>query len=1656
MVLAGSMATAANVTWDGSGDMTWYQPDSTDWSGATYQSGDTAEFHGAGLGGVIISGTVTPGAVDVNSAGDYVFSGGAIGGSTGLTKAGAGMLTLSSASSFTGSVLVNEGVVKIGNMYAFGARNAAFGKVIIASGAAVELNGIVDAGYGYTIAGSGVGGTGAIVNSGGNIGNGNLQTSNIRLADDATIGGTGNWALLAPGYGATTLDLAGHTLTKAGTNTFTIANATLTAGTIRIAGGTFSQYRRAHDAGAVAFTLDNTAGANLHLGDYDLTIGSLAGGGGSGGYVNLNGHTLTVGNADSTTFAGRITGGGGRLTKVGAGTLTLSASNDFTGSVTVNQGTLRIGNSRALGAADTSVAKVIVNSGGTVDLNGVVDAVYGYTIAGTGVGGAGALVNNGPGIGNNYMQSSNITLAADATIGGTGNFALLASGYGATTLDLAGHTLTKAGTNTFTIANATLTSGTIHIAEGTFSQHVGAHDASAVAFTLANTAGANLNLGSYGLTIGSLAGGGAAGGDVNLGGNTLTVGNAASTTYAGTISGGGRLTKVGAGTLTLGGANTYNGGTTISQGTLAATGTGAGGSASNSINALGATGSNVVVESNGTLTLTNVVSNWTGANYVYSGAGTINLVSSGGTAYSQLDGSLSAFTGTLNISGNGYGTVRNATDASQATVNVTTTGYGWFFAPGVNMQVGALTGNGNITGSAASGNATLTVGSLNTDTTFSGVISDKQTKLALTKVGAGSLTLSGPNTYTGATTISGGKIVMGNFRALGGSGNSSLITVAPGAALDMHGYSATGGTGFFNTLTIGGSGVGGAGALLNSAGGGGYAWNGNWAQNYNISLTADTLFNFEAPFGQIGSGYGETSLALNGYTLTKTGAGSYYLVNTTVGDGDIKVTGGSLILSKGGGGSTGSRIQGTGMITIGDGAGNGTLSVDSAQTAGLITRPITLDGGTIVSTGTALIDSPVTIAAGGGVLDGRAAYLNMSGPISGSGPLSLLGNPVWAGLMGGTSGYSGVATLTGNLQMCNAGGDGGSAAAAFVMNPGAVFLCSNEAGTTTVSMGSLSGSGTLAGSGYVAARNGTKTLTIGGRNEDSTFSGAILNSYSGGGSIVALTKVGTGTLALTGTNTFSGGVSLDGGVLSVSTLAAGNTPCALGASLGTPGNLVFNGGTLRYTGPTVNGINRAFTLNAPGGTIDIADPATTVQWTDASGAGPIIGVGGLTKTGPGTLWLASANTYGGGTVISQGALLVSNASALGGGAVTLNDSNTGAADTALLATTPMGIANAITVANQGSGTSTIGTTNYTSGANMQFNGALTLEKGVTLQAGSNDRTTFYGVIGGTGDVTITSPFANNRRIVFDRSSGAANSFVGDIYLRNNADLQLGVANPIGNRTIPDASDVYFASGSRLRFAPGGADNETIGALNSQASGAGTVDVYTGNSTFNLTIGSGDADGNFSGVIQDSSGTLNLIKTGAGTQVLSGTSGYVGATTVNEGHLIVDGSIASSSGVTVEDGATLGGSGYVPAVNVLLGGHVAPGSSFGTLHSGNTTFAAESFFDVEISPADWDLLDVQGLVALNGATLRLDPQASFSHVGGGQYTIIDTRGQVGGVFDGLPEGATLEIDGSQFAITYAGGADGFDVVLTAVPEPASALLVLLAAGGLGGYIRRRRA
>ncbi len=256
----------------------------------------------------------------------------------------------------------------------------------------------------------------------------------------------------------------------------------------------------------------------------------------AGGNVTLGAGTLTTGgNNGTTTYTGILSGTGG-LTKQGTGIFTLSGANTYTGATTINAGTLTLGAANRI--ADTSA--LTVAGGATFNLNNFAETIGSLAGAGTVTLGTGILTAGG----------DNSSTTYSGVMSGTGG-------------------LTKAGAGIFTLSGANTYTGATTINAGTLQVAGGAAIADTSAVTLANVAGATLDLNGTNETIGSLAGGGALGGNVTLGVGTLTAGgNNAATTYSGVLSGTGGLTKAGTGIFTLSGANTYTGATTINAGTL--------------------------------------------------------------------------------------------------------------------------------------------------------------------------------------------------------------------------------------------------------------------------------------------------------------------------------------------------------------------------------------------------------------------------------------------------------------------------------------------------------------------------------------------------------------------------------------------------------------------------------------------------------------------------------------------------------------------------------------------------------------------------------------------------------------------------------------------------------------------------------------------------------------------------------------------------------------------------------------------------------------------------------------------------------------------------------------------------------------------------------
>lgn len=183
-------------------------------------------------------------------------------------------------------------------------------------------------------------------------------------------------------------------------------------------------------------------------------------------------------------------------------------------------------------------------------------------------------------------------------------------------------------------------------------------------------------------------------------------------------------------------------------------------------------------------------------------------------------------------------------------------------------------------------------------------------------------------------------------------------------------------------------------------------------------------------------------------------------------------------------------------------------------------------------------------------------------------------------------------------------------------------------------------------------------------------------------------------------------------------------------------------------------------------------------------------------------------------------------------------------------------------------------------------------------------------------------------------------------------------------------------------------------------GAGTVENINNWGTGIFTVGRNGGSGVFTGILRDNGGPLALRKQGGGTQTLAGPNNYSGATTVEAGVLLVNGSLSAASAVAVEAGATLGGTGTV-AGSVNAPGTIAPGASVGTLTTGATILSGT--YACEISGAASDVL-AAGPLDLTGATLavtELTPGTAFP------YVIATYTGTLTGAFASVTPGYAVD-------------------------------------------------
>ncbi len=1052
------------------------------------------------------------------------------------------------------------------------------------------------------------------------------------------------------------------------------------------------------------------------------------------------------------------------------------------------------------------------------------------------------------------------------------------------------------------------------------------------------------------------------------------------------ITSGGGINKSGTGTLSLLGNNTYTGATNVTGGTLNlrhATDT------LSSSSAVTVDGATAILSIAGNSDTVGAVSLKNGGSITGSG-GTLT-----GTSYAVESGSVSAIlggagialtkstAGTVTLSGantyTGTTTIQNGTLALDGAANrlavagavvlgdTGTTGklvLGGTTTASQTLTALTTTGSGGsvVGGNASNSTLTLNIASSNTFAGSLGGAGTNENNFALTKDGAGTLILSGANTYTGATTINAGTLSLGH--ATDTLSSSSAVTVdGATAVLSIAGNSDTVGA---VSLKNGGS-ITGTGGTLTGA-------------SYAVE-----------------SGIVSAKLGGAGIALTKSTAGNVTLSGTNTYTGTTTVNAGTLQVA-----STGALSSGG--ITVGS---TGSLSISAGSSATrTLTNAITLDGGTLK----------------GGVMDNVATVSGLSG--AGTSSTSVDANGVTIIIKG-----SGLSATTANLTLAS--------------------------GVTVTGANQLLVGGGAGGGG------GRSSRTDGGGG--------------GGGFTVLTTGDLSGTLALTAGGGSAGAASGGGATASGGTSSIGATTASGGGgaatSAGTPNGMGGN------SSQTIGGITTPFTGGLGAGATTANNGGGGGAGSSANGsvglAGLIGGAGGAgTQITTGVVGLSGYlgnNIFGGGG--GGGADTTRGAGGAGGGGQGAQ-SGAGGAGTDGLGGGGGGGANGTTGTGGVGGAGSVAI-QYAYDSNVAA-GTLTLSGGITL----NSTSTLDAVrSGGLIDVTtIGITGAGGLNIASSASSGGvvrfsvANTYAGDTTINSGAILRLNATN-----AMP------FGSGKGNVSVTGMLDLNGNSTQINGLSGNGIVDGTSGTPT--LTVGNNDATSSFGGIIQNTAGTLALTKSGAGTQTLSGTNTYTGGTTVSAGTLEVNNTSGSGTGsgtVTVNSGATLAGEGIITTGSnnyVYLNGTLQVGSlgaTQGTVFSlttsgmGSTILGGSSFtsFDLWNSAsgnqsgnlAAADMLRLFGDFSItSGASLVLNNPNSRSFMAGDVFKLFDWAGlgTLNGTYGSIDSTSlglgSLMLDTSNLYTTT--GALAGTIGFIAVPEPSRALLMML--GVIAALSRRRR-
>jgi fibronectin-binding autotransporter adhesin len=1074
-----------------------------------------------------------------------------------------------------------------------------------------------------------------------------------------------------------------------------------------------------------------------------------------------NAVTYTLSNAGGTAGIAGTTG----IVLSGSGTVNLQSPNSFSGVVAVNSGILNISNSAALGTGGVTVAAGgALQIQGNIAVAAVPLSLNGSGFAASPAGAlnsvsgtnsyAGAVTLSGP----SSIVTSTGLLTLTGSVSTAGNL-LTMGGAGNTTIATLGISgtggLAVAGPGTTILAAVNTSSGatpTINLNGGVLQMPAWTSGASTTFNFNGGTLQANASSAAFlGATPANVN-------NINAGGAVIDS-QAYNITITQPFSGVGALTKIGAGRLTLGATSSYAGPTIVSAGVLQlgpvlpATpvvrypfdGT---------ANDASGNGNNATVQNGPATYNTGVFGQATtlnGANQYLTAPYNSSLALSGSFTVSTWVN----FNSQPGVNVNGGPTLFSTRNGGEHTFDLQYyqptagnyqlhsdigNGSGWIYTSANDNLSGPLSGWNMVTLVVTSSSYTYYLnGALAAFGTYASGTPQLMTSSETLSLGAQE---SGGGVYGGSGYLNGsldeanifsGTLTAAQVQTLyqGQGGQlpaATPLTINSGATFDLNSYSQ-------QVASLSGS-----GAVTNSGGG---------SVTLTLSSTASGISTYS---GTIQNGGGTVSLVVNGAS----GFGEF-LTGVNTFSGSVSVASGSLYLANSGA-LVGATLTSSGVyfdqsvashaFTIGGLSGSSTLALSDdavtpnpiALTVGANNQSTTFSGS--ITNGSAVGGSFTKVGSGILILGGSNTYTGgtfINGGelgLSSSGAIPQPGNVTFGG---GTLQFSANNTTDISASIVNSSGPIAIDTNGQVVTFGGTLASSNSGGLTKIGLGTLvlaasnayTGTTTLAGGtlglANIAAipaggtltftggalqysasntfdysnqiKNSTASISIDTNSQSVNYAGTLDASNSGG-----LTKLGGGTLILSGSNSYSGGTYVYGGVLSL-----GNSAALPLAATPAGGYIYFAGGTLQYSAsntrdysPNIVVSDGPIAIDTNGQNVKFASPLSNSN------------VGGLAKIGAGSLTLTANNDFGGGTTVSGGTLQlgdgVANAGSVPGNIALANNS-------ALVFATPSGPTQAYGGVISGSGSLTMngpGTLQLT--ANHTYTGPTAINAG-TLQLG---------------------------------------------------------------------------------------------------------------------------------------------------------------------------------------------------------------------------------------------------------------------------------------------------------------------------------------------------